>query len=102
MTVLHEAQAKAKRPQEPALGAAKKMMQRDADDPLFQPTRPKPDPNSTSISNNSKRTLRKDPRPLDSVKHGMPKPPPVSQPAKPGVKPKTLALARQGVQKPHK
>ena len=51
MTALHEAHAKAKRLQEPAMDVTEKMMQWDANDPLMQPKRPKPDRDSTSATN---------------------------------------------------
>ena len=98
MTALHEAQAKVKRPQEPVMDVTEKMMQWDADDPLLQPKRPKLDPDSTSINNKTKKTSHKDPRPLDTIKHSTPTPPPASLPAKPSARPKMLTPARRGAQ----
>ena len=102
MAALHEANAKAKRLQERHMDVAQKMMKWDAHDPVLQPERTKLDPDSTSMSSKSKRTLQKDPRPSNPVKHGTPKPPPDSQPPKPGAKPKAPTPARRAVQKRHK
>ena len=102
MTALHEAQPRVNRLHEPAMDVAEKMMQWEATDQPLQPKRPKPDANFTSVNNKNKRTSDKDPKPLDTIKHGTPKPPPAGQPAKPSAKPKTLTAARRGAQKPHK
>ena len=99
MTALHEAHAKAKRLQEPTMNVTKKMMQWDADDPLLQPKRSKPDPDASSFATKTKRSPKKDPGPPNPVTQRTPKPSPATQSAKPRVKPKTLTPARRGAQK---